>query len=123
VATVKLRNVNPLGQVDLPLVARQGEPLGEHGVGCLEPGEVFAVDSKHAGRPPSGEPGTEDYDPGEGLLAQVSNYELADGSAPTKPAKKATKPRKRAVKKTAPAKPVEHIQTPAPVAADTVTEV
>jgi hypothetical protein len=45
VATVKLRNINPLGQVDLPIAARQGEPLGEHGTGCLEPGEVFEVDA------------------------------------------------------------------------------
>lgn len=121
-ATVKLRNVNPLGQVDLPIAARQGEPLDEHGSGCLEPGEVFEVDAKIAGRPPSGDPGAGDYDPGEGLLAQVGNYELADGSTKKKPRKKAT-PRKPAAKKAAaPSKPPED-QTPAPVAADTVTEV
>lgn len=76
-ATVWLKNVNPLGQVDLPLVAREGEPFGEHGTGCLEPGEVFEVDKAHAGRAPTGVPGEDGYDPGEGLLAQVGNYELA----------------------------------------------
>lgn len=76
-ATVWLKNINPLGQVDLPLCARQGEPLGEHGTGCLEPDEIFEVDAKLAGRPPKGTPGDEDYDPGEGLLAQVGNYQLA----------------------------------------------
>ena len=37
--TVLLRNTNPLGQVDLPLVGRQedesGSTLGVEGVGCL----------------------------------------------------------------------------------------
>jgi hypothetical protein len=114
-ATVKLRNINPLGQVDLPIAARQGEPLGEHGSGCLEPGEVFEIDADIAGRPPSGDPGSDDYDPGEGLLAQVGNYELADGPAKKKPRKKAGAQEGAAVE------PPED-QPPAPVAADTVTE-
>lgn len=63
----KLRNINPLGQVDVPLLRRQGEPFGEEGSGCLEPGEVFEVDAKTAER----------------LLEQVDNYELV-----TEPKKK-----------------------------------
>ncbi len=92
--TVLLRNTNPLGQVDLPLVGRQedesGSTLGVEGVGCLEPGEVFEIDSDLAGRAPStrtveveqedGEVvSVEIHDPGEGLLAQVGNYELVEG--------------------------------------------
>lgn len=92
-ATVLLRNINPLGQVDLRLVGREGEPLGEEGSGCLEPGEVFEIDAALAGRAPTGtpswgEPGQDDFapaskdwDPGEGLLAQVGNYELVAKAA------------------------------------------
>jgi hypothetical protein len=58
--TVKLRNVNPLGQVDLPLLRREGEPFGEPGAGCLEPGEVFDCPAEFA----------------DALLEQVGNYEL-----------------------------------------------
>lgn len=70
-ATVRLKNVNPLGYVDLPLIRR-----------ALKPGEEFDVDAAHAGRAPTpakGEPGDDDYapaDPGDGLLAQIGNYEL-----------------------------------------------
>lgn len=84
--TVQLRNTNPLGQVDLPLIGRQedenGSTLGEHGVGCLEPGEVFEIDADLAGRAPSttvDDDGVEHHDPGFGLLAQVGNYELVEG--------------------------------------------
>ena len=73
----KLRNINPLGQVDVPILGRQGDPFGEEGRGCLEPGEVFETTDEIAGRAPSGD------DPGEGLLAQVDNYELV-----TEPKKK-----------------------------------
>jgi hypothetical protein len=59
---MRLRNINPLGTVDLPLIGREGEPLGEEGVGCLEPGEIFEVDDEL----------------GEALLEQVGNYERAD---------------------------------------------
>lgn len=80
-STVLLRNINPLGRVDLPLVNREGD-VEEEGVGCLEPGEVFEVPADLAGRAPSTavdeETGEETYDPGEGLLAQVGNYELAE---------------------------------------------
>lgn len=95
-ATVRLRNVNPLGQVDLPLVGRQedesGSTLGVEGVGCLEPGEVFEIDAELAGHAPftyledvldeDGEPTGEQverHDIGSGLLAQVGNYELVEG--------------------------------------------
>lgn len=58
----KLRNINPLGQVDLPLIGRSGEPVGTPGVGCLEPGEEFdATDAQAAA-----------------LLEQTGNYELVE---------------------------------------------
>lgn len=60
-----IRNVNPLGQVDLPLIYRQGEPLDTHGVGCLEPGEEFTVSAEHAAI----------------LLGQSANYEPVDAEA------------------------------------------
>lgn len=55
----KLRNTNPLGAVELPLIGR-----------VLEAGEEFEVSAEHAGRAPEGD------DLGFGLLAQVGNYEL-----------------------------------------------
>ena len=59
-ATVKFKNVNPLGAVDLPLIGR-----------TLEAGEVFEVDESLAGAAAT------DTDPGHGLLGQVgTNYEL-----------------------------------------------
>lgn len=83
-STVKLRNINPLGYVDLPLLRREAGPGETHGdvrfdsegVGCLTPGEVFECPVELAGRPPSGKPGTDKYNPGVGLLAQVGNYQL-----------------------------------------------
>lgn len=87
-STVFLKNVNPLGHVDLPLLGRQegeGAPTyGAAGVGCLVPGEVFEVDADLAGHAPSTstvvdeETGEERevFDPGTGLLAQVGNFEL-----------------------------------------------
>ncbi len=56
-----LRNINPLGRVDLPIVGREGDVPGK-GVGCLEPGEVFETTAKV----------------GKALLEQVGNYELVD---------------------------------------------
>lgn len=72
----KLKNVHPLGHVDVPLIGREGGPVPyyecpdgaqcverngpdhEHelvtpegsgpGQGCLEPGEVFEVSEEHA---------------------------------------------------------------------------
>lgn len=78
-AIVRLRNVNPLGHVDLPLIGRQG-PIEDAcldapadpcccrpGAGCLKPGEEFEVDTDLA----------------DGLLEQIGNYEPV-----TKPATK-----------------------------------
>ncbi len=39
---MKIRNINPLGRVDVPLLRRQGDIEGE-GRGCLKPGEVIDV--------------------------------------------------------------------------------
>ncbi len=39
---MKIRNISPLGRVDVPLLRRQGDIEGE-GRGCLEPGEVIDV--------------------------------------------------------------------------------
>jgi hypothetical protein len=89
---MRLRNINPLGAVDLPLIRREGEPFGEHGVGCLEPGEVFEVDDEI----------------GTALLEQVGNYELAD-----KPAPKPRTARKRTTKKKADAPAKADTSTPA----------
>jgi hypothetical protein len=58
-ATVKIRNISPLGHLDLPLIRREGDPLGQEGAGCLEPGEVFEVPAEIAGA----------------LLAQADNFE------------------------------------------------
>jgi hypothetical protein len=65
-ATVHIRYVGPIDEIDLPLIGRS-----------VKRGEVFEVDEQHAGHAPSGTPGEDDYDPGEGLLAQVGNYEAA----------------------------------------------
>lgn len=88
-ATVRLRNINPLGAVDLPLLRREGEPYGQEGAGCLEAGEEFDCPADLAGRAPSlvdDDPDQQDeagnpvqtWDLGEGLLAQTENYELVD---------------------------------------------
>jgi len=58
---MQLRNTNPLGAVDLPLIGR-----------VLEPGETFEIDDER----------------GNALLAQVGNYELVrEPKAPTAKAK------------------------------------
>ena len=72
---MKLRNVSPLGHLDLPLIGR-----------VLDPGEVFDVDDALAGRAPSttvDDDGNEVTDLGEGLLAQVGNFEAVDARALT----------------------------------------
>lgn len=89
-STVQLRNVNPLGAVDLPLIGRQdgtGEHAGAEGVGALEPGEVFEVDAKVAGKAPTYDDEGAVTDLGEGLLAQVGNYELVKSAASKSTAK------------------------------------
>jgi hypothetical protein len=59
-----------MGALDLPLVGRE-----------LEAGEIFEIDDALAGRPPETvvdeETGEESIDLGEGLLAQVGNFEQA----------------------------------------------
>lgn len=80
---MKLRNVNPIGTVDVPILRRQGHPDDKvylddgnpvtlpadhedrHGHGCLEPGEVFDTD----------------VETGSALLEQRGNYEAADDEA------------------------------------------
>lgn len=58
---MQLRNTNPLGAVDLPLIGR-----------VLEPGETFEIDDER----------------GNALLEQVGNYELVrEPKAPTAKAK------------------------------------
>lgn len=107
-ATVKLRNTNPLGHVDLALIRREGPVNDEPAVGCLIPGEVFEISEELAGCAPywreahegDVDPQTgqiyrwleqrtegegddqvvEVHDPGHGLLAQVGNYELAEAN-------------------------------------------
>lgn len=89
-ATVKLRYVGGLMHVDIPILGREGEPLDEHGEGCLVRGEEFECDAKIAGRAPklasdgtlevdpdTGQP----VDPGDGLLALVGEFEPVDGAA------------------------------------------
>lgn len=56
---VLLKNTNPLGFVDVPMIGRVGlaTDVDEHGkptegVGCVAPGEVVEVDAKIAGRAP-----------------------------------------------------------------------
>ena len=75
-ATMRLRNTNPLGEVDLPLI------------GCtLAPGEEFEVDEELAGHAPSvtvDDDGNETFDPGVGLLSQVGNYEPVGAGNVTK---------------------------------------
>jgi hypothetical protein len=106
-ATVRLRNVSPLGHLDVPEIGRQGpaphygfcvtctdDPTSEHehelvdaddlageGEGCLKPGEVFEVSP----------------DVAERLLAQEENFELAEPAHPRKVEKAVKKAVKKAV--------------------------
>lgn len=66
-----LKNTNPLGAVDLPLIGR-----------TLQPGEEFEVTAEQAGQAPvptefnKDDSVKKEGDLGSGLLAQVGNYEL-----------------------------------------------
>ncbi len=70
---MKIRNINPLGRVDVPLLGRQGDIDGE-GAGCLEPGEIVDVPDAVAER----------------LLEQTINFEAAEGE-PRRTRKAATR--------------------------------
>jgi len=58
-----LKNINPLGDIDLPIINRQGE-------NCLRAGEEFEVSDEIA----------------NALLDQVGNFETATSTKTTKPA-------------------------------------
>lgn len=73
------KNISPLGAIDFPLIGREGEPFGEHGTGCLEPGEVFDIPDDLAGKAPSGSVEDGTYDPGWGPLAQPDLFEVVTG--------------------------------------------
>ena len=76
---MRLRNISPLGQLDVPALYRQGEPFGQEGAGCLEPGEEFDCPDELGGRAPSEttdpETGVVTIDRGSGMLAQVGVFE------------------------------------------------
>ena len=76
------KNISPLGAIDFPLIGREGEPFGEHGTGCLEPGEVFEIPDELAGQAPSGSVEDGTYDPGWGPLAQPDLFELVSAAKP-----------------------------------------
>jgi hypothetical protein len=48
-----------MGQADVPVLGRQGEPFGEEGTGCLEAGEVFETTDAIAGEAPHWRPATD----------------------------------------------------------------
>ena len=62
---MKIRNINPLGRVDVPLLRRQGDIEGE-GRGCLEPGEIVDVPDDVAAV----------------LLEQTTNFEAVEMASP-----------------------------------------
>ena len=62
---MKIRNINPLARVDVPLLRRQGDIEGE-GRGCLEPGEVITVTAAI----------------GAALLEQTTNFEAVEMASP-----------------------------------------
>jgi hypothetical protein len=72
-STIPVEYVGPFDQVEIAttgLVVKQGETV-----------ELYP---NLAGRAPSGDPGEDGYDPGEGLLAQVDTWRQAK-SAKSKP--------------------------------------
>lgn len=62
-----LKNINPLGDIDLPIINRQGE-------NCLRAGEEFEVSDEIA----------------SDLLQQAGNFEAVTSTKTTKPASGAT---------------------------------
>lgn len=95
--TLKLRYIGALQYADVPILGREGDdPLEDHGAGCVVRGEEFDCDATIAGRAPKldadgalelGDDG-HPVDLGEGLLAQLGNFELA--SSPRKKREKTT---------------------------------
>ena len=97
-ATVRLKNINPLGDIDMPLIGRVGDNF-------LKAGEEFDVSADIAGRVPgtwrapteaeqaegcvgldtrtNDDGAIEVLCPGVGLLSQVGNFELAQPPART----------------------------------------
>jgi hypothetical protein len=115
VPTLKLRYIGALQYADVPILGREGDdPLEEHGAGCVVRGEEFDCDATIAGRAPKldadgalelGDDG-QPVDLGEGLLAQLGNFELA--STPRKKrAKKTAAPRKTPTAASPPAPPAD----------------
>lgn len=47
-------------------------------------GETVEVPDHVAGRPPKGDPDSEKFDPGEGLLAQAENWQAVKEQAPAR---------------------------------------
>lgn len=77
-ATVRLRHIDPLGEMYVFAVGRN-----------LAAGEVFEIDEKDAGAAVSGSVEDGDYDPGYGLLGQLGvNYELVTDPPSKSPALK-----------------------------------
>jgi len=56
---------------------------GRFAVIVMEKGDTVEVPDDFAGRAPSGTPGEDDHDLGEGLLAQVANFVPAKAKAKT----------------------------------------
>lgn len=78
--TVTLRYVGPHDAVE---ISATGD--------LVERDATVKVPAALAGRGPSGDPESEEYDRGEGLLAQEANWELADKA--TAPAANRRKPK------------------------------
>jgi len=47
---VRIKNQSPYGALDVPLLAREGEPYDEHGEGCVAAGEELDVTEDQARR-------------------------------------------------------------------------
>jgi hypothetical protein len=62
---MKIRNQSPYGALDVPLLAREGEPYDDHGEGCVAAGEELEVTEDQARR----------------LLPQRENWAPADAEA------------------------------------------
>jgi hypothetical protein len=51
----------------------------------VEPGQAVEVPDDLVGKAPTGTPGTDDYDPGYGLLAQTDVWELVEQQSQAQP--------------------------------------